>query len=126
LDSCSFINPADLGDMVARAVTGLNDTTAQDVWSRGCAWVMAPDASGRSSLLTIQIGWQGSLHEYSAIPAANPIMGLADEAYALDGGHRIALRSGEVVAVVSYTGASALVAVGLARQVAEQLDEKAC
>ena len=74
-----------------------------------------PAARGSRRLLTIQVGWRGSLHEYAAAPGAKPIAGLADEAYAFDAGDRIALRSGELVAIVSYAGASALATEALAR-----------
>jgi hypothetical protein len=119
---CPLISAADLDGVVALAVSGLNDTTAVDSWSRACAWPTASGGSGERNLLTIQIGWQGSLHEYSGMPGANPIAGLADEAYALDDGSRIALRSGELVAVVRYSGVTALTEA-FARQVAEQLLE---
>jgi hypothetical protein len=56
------------------------------------------------------------------MPGANPIAGLADEAYALDDGNRIALRSGELVAVIDYAGATTLTEA-FARLVAEQLPE---
>ena len=119
---CPSIAVADLDGLVARAISGLEDTTAADRWSRECAWLTTSNGSPKPDLVTIEIGWHGSLHEYSAIPGASPIDDLADEAYALDNGARIALRSGEVVAVVSYAGASALTVEDVARQVAEQLE----
>ena len=119
---CPIIGVAELDGVVARAVSGLQDTTAADGWSRACAWLRASGGSGEPDLLTVQIGWQGSLHEYSALPGASPIAGLADEAYALDDGDRIALRSGELVAVVRYSGLTALTEA-LARQVAQRLPE---
>ena len=122
MEGCPLIGAADLGGVVARAVSGLNDTTAADGWSRACAWLRASGGSGEPDLLTVQIGWQGSLHEYSALPGANQIAGLADEAYALDDGDRIALRSGELVAVVRYSGVTALTEA-FARQVAQRLPE---
>jgi hypothetical protein len=63
----------------------------------------------------------GTLHEYESIPGRTPIANLADEAYAFDAGHRIALRSGELVAVVSSSGGSPSDTEALARQVADQL-----
>ena len=121
-DGCPIISRVRIDGIVAHAVSGLDDATDAAGWSHACAWLTAPDGSGEPSLLTIQIGWQGSLYEYSAIPGATPIAGLADEAYALDAGDRIALRSGELVAVVSYSGGTAL-AEALARRVAARLPE---
>ena len=69
------------------------------------------------------MAWWGSLHEYSSAPGAKPIAGLADEAYALDPGDRIALRSGELVVIVSYSGETALATEAFARRVAERLPE---
>ena len=115
---CPHIRAEDLDVVVARALRGLENTTSKDGWSRACAWLTA--SRGEPSLFTIQIGWQGSLREYAAISGANPVAGLADEAYALDTGRRIALRSGELVALLSYHGAPGLTEA-LARTVAVQL-----
>jgi len=123
LDGCPFVSPDRFDVVVARAVSGLDDTTAGDGWSRACARLTGPGDSEQPTLVTLQVGWRGSLHEYAATPGAEPISGLGDEAYALEAGSRIAFRSGELVAVVSCSGATARATVAVARQVAAQLPE---
>ena len=56
-DGCPLVSTGLLDGIVARAVSGLDDTTAGDGWSRACAWLTAPGGSGEPTLLTIQIGW---------------------------------------------------------------------
>jgi hypothetical protein len=121
LGSCPFSSADRLDRVVALAIDGLEDTTSEDGWSRACARVRAPDGSVEPYTVTVKIGWMGTLHEYSSVPGAQPIVGLADEAYELDDGRRIALRSGEIVAVVGYAGGTPSDTEALARQVAEQL-----
>jgi hypothetical protein len=122
-EGCPLSSADGLDRVVALAIDGLESTTSEDGWSRACARVRAPDASEEPSIVSVEIGWMGTLHEYSSIPGAQPIVGLADEAYELDDGRRIALRSGEIVAVVGYSGGTPSDTEALARQVAEQLPE---
>ena len=70
--------------------------------------------------VTVSVGWMGTVHEYASRPGAEPIDDLADEAYGLADGE-IALREGELVAVVRWSGATAAESVALARVVADQL-----
>jgi hypothetical protein len=122
-EGCPLSSADGLDRVVALAIDGLESTTSEDGWSRACARVPAPDASEEPYIVSVEIGWMGTLHEYASLPGANPIVGLADEAYAFDAGRQIALRSGELVAVVSYVGATASGIEEWARQVAEQLPE---
>ena len=55
----------------------------------------------RPYTVTLEISWAGTLHDYRSIPGAIRIVGLADDAVAFDAGRQIALRSGELVAVVT-------------------------
>lgn len=122
-ESCPLSSADGLDRVVALAIDGLENTTSEDGWSRACARVRAPDASEEPSIVSVEIGWMGTLHEYASLPGANPILGLADQAYEFDHGRRIALRSGEIVAVVGYSGGTPSDTEALARQVAEQLPE---
>ena len=123
LDDCPIMSADRLEAVVALAIDGLAHTTAADGWSRACAQVNAPDSLKGPHIVTVKIGWMGTLHEYASMPGANPIVGLADEAYAFDGGDQIALRSGELVAVVSASCGTPSDTQGLARQVVDQLRE---
>ena len=118
--ACPITSADDLRGVATLAIDGLDATTAADGWSWACAWVHAPDGSGTHQLVTLKVGWQGTLVGYARTPGAVPIPGLADEAFALDNGARIALRSGELVAVVT-SDATAPVVEALARVVAAQL-----
>lgn len=101
---CPVIGADQIASLVALAIDGLADTTSDDGWSRASALVRASDELEAPHVVTIEIGWEGTLIGFAAIPGTEPIVGLADEAYALDGGRRIALRAGELVALVSSTG----------------------
>ena len=54
--SCSVVTTARLEAVVALAVDGLADTSAQDGWSRACARLQSPDHSQR-------IGYLGTMPE---------------------------------------------------------------
>jgi hypothetical protein len=119
-ERCPRIGLAELDAVVGRAISGVDDTTAVDGWSRACAWLRPSDRMAEPRLVEVQVGWRGTLHEYRTIAGAQPVAGLADEAYSLEGGERIALRSGELVAVVRYAGDPAVTAT-IAHRLAHQL-----
>lgn len=120
-DGCPSTSADRFDKVVALAIDGLAHTTAADVWSSACAQVEAPDTSVALHTVTVKIGWMGTLHEYASIPGASAIVSLADEAYVFDAGHQVALRSGELVAVVSCSGGIPSDLEALARQVGHQL-----
>ena len=93
--------------IVVRAIAGLARMTAADGWSEACAEVRSADGREVPTIVTVEIGWQGTLHEFAALPGATRVLGLGDEAYLLDAGRRIALRSGELVAVVAASDTTA-------------------
>ena len=95
LAGCPVITADQLDTLVALAIDGMDDTTSDDGWSRTSALVLASDDAELPHVVTIELGWEGTLMEFETAPGADPIPDLADEAYALDAGRRIALRSGE-------------------------------
>jgi hypothetical protein len=123
VEGCPFTRADRLDRVVALAIDGLENTTSKDGWSRACAQVRGSHASEEPYLVTVRIGWMGTLREFASISSANPIVGVADEAYSFGAGRQIALRSGELVAVVSYAGPTPSGTEAWARQVAEQLRE---
>lgn len=122
-EACPPSSAGGIDRVAALAIDGLESTTSGDVWSRACASVRSPDASAEPYIVSVKIGWMGTLHDYASLPGARPIVGLADQAYAFDDGRRIALRSGEIVVVVGRSGGTLSDTEVLARQVAEQLPE---
>lgn len=121
LEDCPCTSADRLDSVVALAIDGLEQTTSESAWSGACARVRAPGDSEEPYTVTVRIAWMGTLHEYSSMPGAAPIVGLADEAYAP--GRQVTVRSGELVAVVSRSGANASATEAWARRVAEQLAE---
>ena len=122
-DACQAGSADGLDGVVALAVAGLERTTSGDGWSRACARVPASNASEEPSIVTVQVGWRGTLDEYASLPGMRPLVALGDEAYVLDCGRGIALRSGEIVAVVGHSRGTPSDTEALARRVAEQLPE---
>jgi hypothetical protein len=113
-----------LEGLVALAVDGLTRTTAKNSWSSQCARVPALGSSEGTRFVTVRVGWMGTLQPYASRPGARPLSDLADEAYALGGGHGIALRSGEIVAVVRLLRGTASETRALARRVADRLRQQ--
>jgi hypothetical protein len=123
---CPFVAPERFGTVISRAIDGLAATTAEDEWSSVCAQVWAAEARHAPYKVTVAIAWYGTLDEYASLPGATPLDDLADEAYVLDAGRQLALRSGELVAVVTTSraaGSSAATAEALGRRVAELLHD---
>lgn len=122
-EGCPVTSADRLETVAARAIDGLAETTSADGWSRACAQMEACDNSKGLHTVTVKVGWMGTLHDYASLHGASPIAGLADEAYEFDAGHRIALRSGELVAVVTSSCGIPSDTEALARHVADQLRE---
>jgi flavin-binding protein dodecin len=120
-DGCPVTSADSLHTVAARAIDGLAHTTSADGWSRACAQVQVRDNSKGMYTVTVKVGWMGTLHDNSSTHDASPIMSLADEAYGFDDRHQIALRSGELVAVVSFSCGTASETEALARHVDDQL-----
>ena len=119
---CPLAIEPHLEAVVALAVEGLADTTGGDGWSRACARLQPVDNSQAPYTVTLEISWAGSLHDYRSIAGATRMVGLADDAVAFDAGRRVALRSGELVAVVADSrsaGGAPIFTEASAREVAE-------
>lgn len=99
-DVCSIMNGSHVSEVFASAIDGLAKTTAADPWSRAAVGVAIGGSA--SSRVTIEVAWQGTLVSYGSLDGAEPVPDLADEAYRFDRGRQIALRSGEVVAVITW------------------------
>ena len=93
-------NAALFRDVAVEALDGLMDTTAAEPWSE--ASIDLTSGAAGPDRLTIAVAWQGTLIGYEALAGAERVTGLADEAYRFDRGHQLAMRSGEVVAVIGW------------------------
>ena len=119
---CPLATERNLEAVVASAVEGLADSAGGDGWSRACARLRPLDNPQAPYTVTLEIAWAGTLHDYTSIPGAIRIVGLADDAVAFDASRQIALRSGELVVVVADSrsaGGSPTFTEASAREVAE-------
>lgn len=100
-DICALVTPAEIEAVVGMAVDAGQDVTAETGWSSACAWVQTVAAGTAPYNVNVKVLAHGTLAAFKTISGAHPVAGLADEAYAFDDGRQVALRFGELVAVVA-------------------------
>jgi hypothetical protein len=100
-DTCALVTAAEVEAAIGMAVKPGQDVTAQTGWSSACAWVQEAVTGEPTYAVNLKVLAQGTLATFATMNGASPVTGLGDEAYAFDEGRQIAIRFGELVAVVA-------------------------
>jgi hypothetical protein len=100
-DTCALVSPAEIETAVGMAFEPGQDVTAETGWSSACAWVQQVPAGQSPYNVNVKVLATGTLVTFAKMAGARPVAGLGDEAYAFDDGRQIAIRFGQLVAVVA-------------------------